>query len=89
MPFRWNEWNIDHIAKHGVDPIDAESIVVNARTPYPHRIGDEKWIAIGQVTGGFWLQVIYVYDPDGITVYIIHARPLTQREKQRARRRRK
>jgi hypothetical protein len=33
-------------------------------------------------------QVVYVIDPDG-TVYVIHARPLTDREKRRYRRRKR
>ena len=35
MEFRWNEWNLDHVSKHGVTPDEAEYVVRNARRPYP------------------------------------------------------
>jgi hypothetical protein len=25
--FRWNEWNVEHLAKHGVEPWEAEHVV--------------------------------------------------------------
>jgi len=35
-----------------------------------------------------WLQMIFIFDPDPEdTAYVIHARPLTEREKKRERRR--
>jgi uncharacterized DUF497 family protein len=85
--FRWNAWNLDHATSHGVSPPEAESVVRSARRPYPHGIADEKWIAIGLGAGGRVIQVVFLYDPDGVTVYIVHARPLTDREKKRFRRR--
>ena len=27
MEFRWNEWNVEHIAIHGVEPEEAEWVV--------------------------------------------------------------
>ena len=35
MEFRWNDWNIEHLAKHGVDLDEAELVVSQARSPYP------------------------------------------------------
>jgi uncharacterized DUF497 family protein len=45
-----------------------------------------KWIVIGRGFGGRLIQVIYIIDRDG-TIYVIHARLLTDREKRRYRRR--
>ena len=84
MEFRWNDWNLDHIAKHGVSPEEAEGVCRNARRPFPLRREDEKWLVCGRGSGGRFLQVIYLHDDDG-TIYIIHSRPLTDREKQRYR----
>jgi hypothetical protein len=80
--FRWNDWNVEHIARHGVTPAEAEGAVERSRH---RRIGDGKYKAIGRGEGGRWIQVIYTFDPPGV-VYVIHARPLTDVEKQRARR---
>lgn len=86
MRFRWIGWNRDHVAEHGVDWEEAETVVRNAIPPFPQQIGEEKLLVMGQGRGGRFLQVIYVLDPDD-TVFVIHARPLTDREKKRYRRR--
>jgi uncharacterized DUF497 family protein len=88
MEFRWIAWNRDHIAEHGVDPAEAEMVVRRARRPFPQQIGDDKLLVMGQGSGGRYLQVIYILDPDD-TVFVIHARPLTDGEKRRYRRRRR
>jgi uncharacterized DUF497 family protein len=83
--FRWNNWNMERIATHGVEPRDAEFVVGNARRPYPRKIGDGKYLVIGQTADGFYCQVIYVFDSN-VEIFIIHARPLTDAEKRRYRR---
>ena len=88
MIFRWNEWNVDHVAEHGVSPEEAEWVVEHARRPYPELQEESKWRVAGRGHGDRWLQVIFVFDPDDEdTAYVIHARPLTEREKKRERRR--
>jgi uncharacterized DUF497 family protein len=84
MHFRWNTWNIDHIGRHGVSPQEAEQVVQGGR---PLCRGDGKYLVQGRGSGGRWLQAIYVLDDDG-TIFVIHARPMTDREKRRWRRKR-
>ena len=86
MEFRWNPWNLEHIAGHGVSPEEAEQVVLRAERPYPQARADGKWCVVGRGHGGRWLQVIYVFDA-AHAVFIIHARPLTDREKRRERKR--
>jgi uncharacterized DUF497 family protein len=86
--FRWNDWNVEHIARHGVTPQDAEFVVEHARPPYPEKRDDGRWYVTGQARDGTYLQVSYIFDPKDV-VYVIHARPLTDREKRRYRRRRR
>jgi uncharacterized DUF497 family protein len=86
MQFRWIDWNRDHIAEHGVDPEEAEMVVRHSSPPFPEEIEDGKWIVKGRGIGGRFLQVIYLLDQDD-TVFVIHARPLTDREKKQLRRR--
>jgi len=88
MEFRWIEWNRDHIAEHGVDWEEAEMVVRHAKPPFPQQVGDEKLFVMGQGRGGRYLQVVYVLDPDE-TVFVLHARPLTDREKKRYPRRKR
>ena len=85
MRFRWNQWNVWHVAKHGVQPQEAELVVRRASRPFPRKIEEDKWLVWGQGHGGRFLQVIYVLDPDE-TIYIIHCRPLNGAEKRRYRR---
>jgi uncharacterized DUF497 family protein len=86
MRFRWNDWNREHIAEHSVEPEDAEQVVRQKGSPFPQQIGDDKLLVMGQGRGGRYLQVIYILDPDE-TAFVIHTRPLTDREKKRYRRR--
>jgi len=85
VEFRWNNWNSDHVGRHGVLPEEAEAVVRHARRPYPQARADEKWLVRGQNSAGRWLQVVFVFSPDD-TVFVIHARPLTESEKRRERR---
>ena len=88
MEFRWNDWNVEHIAEHGISPEDAELVIRGARRPYPRKIQEDKWLVWGRGRGGRLLQVIFVMDEDD-AIYVIHARPLTEQEKRRHRRREK
>jgi len=84
MDFRWNDGNTEHIGGHGVEPEEAEAVVRGAKRPFPRRIEDDKWLVWGKTPGGRFLQVIFVLDED--EVFVIHARPLNDKEKRRYRR---
>jgi len=88
MDFRWNKWNIEDLARHGVDPEEAEEVVTAAKRPYPRWIGESKLLVWGPGRGGRLLQVIFVVDDDG-TAFVIHGRELTKREKGLHRRKRR
>jgi uncharacterized DUF497 family protein len=88
VEFRWNEWNAEHLAQHGIEAEAAEHVVEEATAPYPRRIGEDKLLVWGRGPAGDLLQVIFVLDADG-SAYILHARPLTEREKRRYRRQRR
>src|SRR5665213_2886056 len=64
MLFSWDDWNIDHIAKHNVKPSEAEYIVRHAASPFPREMGDEKYKVWGQTADGRYLQVVLVYRSD-------------------------
>jgi len=48
VDFRWNEWNVDHIVRHGVSPEEAETVVRSATRPFPRKIEDDKWLVWGR-----------------------------------------
>src|SRR4051812_44737547 len=86
--FEWDDWNLSHIAEHGVSPDQAEFVVNFARPPFPRKIGQGKWLVWGQDPDRLYLQVIYIFDPERI-VYVTHARLLTFRERRTLRRNRR
>lgn len=80
--FRWVEWNLDHATQHGVTVEECEAIVRVGRF---REVDGKKLKAVGRGSGGRWLQVVFAFSPDK-EVFVIHARPLTDREKKRQRR---
>ena len=84
--FRWNQWNIDHIAEHGLAPFEAEHVVNHAVRPWPEDTGEGRLRVLGVGPDGTYLNVGFIYSPPGV-VYVIHARPMTDKEKRRYRRR--
>jgi uncharacterized DUF497 family protein len=64
MIYQWNAWNLEHIGKHGVKPVEAEYVVDHARTPFPRGIGRDKQLVWGKTESGRYLQVIFVYLSD-------------------------
>ena len=85
MEFRWNDWNTQHVAEHGIEPGECETVVRAPSRHYPKYIGDGKWLVWGRGRGDRLLQVICLVDPD-LTFFVIHARLLTTSEKSRFKR---
>lgn len=85
MDFRWNQWNEDHATQHGVSVEEAEHVIETARSPFPRTIEEDKRLVWGRGRGGRLLQVIFLLEEDD-SIYVIHARPLTEQEKHRYRR---
>jgi uncharacterized DUF497 family protein len=87
MVFRWNQWNLEHLAEHAVTPQEAEWVILNAQRPYPWAAGDGRWLVWGQTLAGRFLQVVFLLEAND-KVYVIHARDLARDERRRLRRRR-
>lgn len=77
--FRWIEWNIEKVEKHGVMPTEAESVIRHAGRGWPEDVGDGKQMVQGRGQGGRFVQVVYALDDDG-TIFVIHAMPLARRK---------
>jgi uncharacterized DUF497 family protein len=84
--FRWNGRNVEHMGEHGVNWTEAEFVVNHPARGFPRREAERKFRVWGRTIDGRYLQVVYVFDPPGV-IYVIHARPLTDREKRRLRQR--
>jgi uncharacterized DUF497 family protein len=82
--FEWDEQNTDHMARHGVGPDEAETVLDNV--PFLLRTEDGKYLAYGQTDEGRYLLVVFVRKPSSL-VRVITARDMTDAEKKRYRRR--
>lgn len=78
--YRRNDWNLDHVAKHGVTPAEAERVVDGAARGWPRTVGDNKLTVQGRGNGNRVVQVVYLIDTDGF-LYVIHAMPMTTRRR--------
>jgi hypothetical protein len=61
LTFAWDDWNLAHIARHGVGPREAEYVVHHASPPWPEEKGDDKLLVWGATAAGDMLQVIFVF----------------------------
>jgi hypothetical protein len=77
--FRWIEWNLAKIEKHGCDRREVERVVNNPVRGYPRRDG-EKYLVYGRGQGNRWIRVVYLIDTDG-TMFVIHAMPVSGRRR--------
>lgn len=75
--FEWDDWNIEHIAKHSVTPQEVEETCYNQ--PIARRTKDGLFIVYGQSDAGRYLFIVVRYKPKGI-VYVITARPMEKNE---------
>ena len=82
--FEWDEQNMDHIARHGVEPDEAESLLDGV--PLILRTEDGKYLAYGQTDEGRYLLVGFVRKSAAL-IRVISARDMTDGEKKRHRRR--
>lgn len=64
MIYQWITRNREHIAKHGVQPHEAQYVVEHARSPFPREIETDKLLVWGRAESGRYLQVIFVYLSD-------------------------
>ncbi|WP_399538547.1 BrnT family toxin [uncultured Paenibacillus sp.] len=75
----WDDYNIDHIGRHGVDPDEAEEAFWDEdRLPFDAHSGHRG--IIGATDAGRRLVVIFV-KKDGARIRVITARNATEDEK--------
>ncbi len=88
MTFDWDEANLEHIARHGVSPLEVEEAVTDPRrlgVPAYNLRGEVRWAVLGATEAGRVLFVVLTRRHGRIRV--VTARDATPREKRRYRRR--
>ena len=61
MIFAYDNWNRQHVSKHGVERADAQYVVENAKPPYPKRIENGKFMVYGPDRAGRILEVAFAF----------------------------
>ncbi|NPV28345.1 MAG: BrnT family toxin [Firmicutes bacterium] len=84
--FKWDAWNVNHIARHRVRPEEAEEVFFNE--PVFRRGRGGTRVALGRTDTGRLLTVIYA-DRPGSAVYVVTARDMDRKERRLYRRERR
>ena len=78
--FSWDDWNLEHIAKHAVMPEEAEEVVIGDATV--QKSYKQRFQFVGPTVEGRMLSVIVGAVPDYIGVYyVFSARPASRKER--------
>ncbi len=73
----WNDWNIEHVARHGVNRDEVRAAVDDA--PFMTRGRDDTYQLVGQTDAGRYLFVVLA--SRGVRVYyVVSAREATRSE---------
>ena len=84
MIFAYDNWNRQHVSKHGVQQADAEFVVEHAKPPYPQRIEEGKFIVYGPDRAGRILEVAFAFrasdEIDFESLDMLQLEELSQRE---------
>jgi hypothetical protein len=83
--YQWDDWNIDHIARHGVEPEEAEEVF--RHRPFIRRSRKGRYLAYGQTDVGRYLAVAFEYLGKH-TARVVMARDATRTERRELRKRR-
>lgn len=88
MPYRfwWDEFNIEPIADHGVEPYEVEEVLDDDALIV--RAGRDRYAAYGQSDSGRYLLVVFAKKSDQ-RIRVITARDLTDAEKKSLKQRRR
>ena len=75
----WDDWNIAHIARHGIDPSEVEQVCHN--DPFVVQTYGGRLRLIGENTSGRALTVIIAIKTTDGDYYPITARPASAKER--------
>lgn len=84
----WDDWNEDHVRRHGIEPAEVEEAVFDPSAQFFRtRAGRvSRYIVLGLTDAGRY--VFVVVEPAGRKLaYVVTAREMTDREKRRFKRR--
>ena len=76
--FDWNDWNLEHIARHGLEPHEVETACRGEKVVLRGREG--RYLLYGRTGAGRYLFVVAAVQGGG-RIHVITARDMTQQER--------
>jgi len=86
----WDDWNVEHIAGHNVEPEEVEEVCFGrplVRRAGTTRYGLRRYHAFGRTEVGRYLFIVLDCEAAGV-FYVVSARDMSKREGQQHRRKR-
>lgn len=77
--FDWDDWNVEHIARHGLEPYEAEA-ACRSDGAVVRRSREGRYVVYGRTGAGRYVLVVLRPTGQGLA-RIITARDMTQRER--------
>ncbi|MBU1148372.1 MAG: BrnT family toxin, partial [Candidatus Omnitrophica bacterium] len=77
--FDWDEYNLEHISRHGVRDYEVEEVILFGN-PISQRSRDNTYVAYGVTQDGRYLLIVFVTKAHSL-IRAITARDMTNREK--------
>ena len=77
--FNWDEWNVEHIARHGIEPHEAEA-ACRSEGAVVRRSREGRYVVYGRTGAGRYVLVVLRSQAQGVA-RIITARDMTERER--------
>lgn len=83
----WDDWNVEHVADHGVDPEEVEEVCFGrplVRRAGTTRYGLRRYHAFGQTEARCYLFIVLDSEAAGV-FYVVSARDMSERERRQYR----
>ena len=84
--FDWDKENIEHLARHQVDPDEAEEVFDSKY--YLSKTWSSRYIALGQTASGRYLMCVFEKGEKPGLIRVITAREMVERERRLLKRKR-
>jgi len=75
--FHWDDSNIEHISRHGIEPEEVEETFLGKR--HTRKTNNDRYLLYGRTDNGRYLLVVYIIKEKRVRV--ITARDMTGNEK--------
>lgn len=76
----WDDWNVEHIASHRVQPQEVEE-VFTSRGKQIYHAWKGRYRMLGRTEAGRYLMIVFDYPSRGGAAYVVTARDMDDKER--------